>query len=107
MASAFVLHPYRLAADTRFDRASLKFAHLPDAMLEAGDVMMLKWGLVFFLLAVASSLAGVVAEQNVAMSVLAQVLFFTNIVLFVVFTILGAIDGRRDRGRLRTYQRIR
>ena len=67
---------------------------------------MLKWGLVFFLLAVASSLVGVIADQNVAMSVLAQVLFFANVVLFVVFTMLGAIVGRTGRGRIRAYERI-
>jgi len=51
---------------------------------------MLKWGLVFFLLAVPSGVLGVV-DQNVTTAVLAQVLFFGNIVLFVVFTLLGAM----------------
>lgn len=51
---------------------------------------MLKWGLVFFLLAFASGVLGVV-DTNVATGVLAQVLFFGNVVLFVVFTLLGAM----------------
>lgn len=51
---------------------------------------MLKWGLVFFLLAVASGVLGVV-DTNVMTAVLAQVLFFGNVVLFVVFTFLGAM----------------
>lgn len=51
---------------------------------------MLKWGLVFFLLAVPSGVLGVV-DTNVTTAVLAQVLFFGNIVLFVVFTLLGAM----------------
>ena len=51
---------------------------------------MLKWGLVFFLLAVPSGVLGVV-DTNVATAVLAQILFFGNMVLFVVFTLLGAM----------------
>jgi uncharacterized membrane protein YtjA (UPF0391 family) len=51
---------------------------------------MLKWGLVFFLLAVPSGVLGVV-DTNVTTAVLAQILFFANIVLFVVFTLLGAM----------------
>jgi uncharacterized membrane protein YtjA (UPF0391 family) len=62
---------------------------------------MLKWGLVFFLLAFASGVLGVV-DNNLATAVLAQVLFFGNVVLFVVFTLLGAlmlqpIDAPSDR----------
>jgi len=45
---------------------------------------MLKWGLVFFLLAVPSGVLGVV-DTNVTTAVLAQILFFGNMVLFVVF----------------------
>ncbi|HET9764107.1 MAG TPA: DUF1328 domain-containing protein [Casimicrobiaceae bacterium] len=56
----------------------------------AGEDVMLKWGLVYFLLAVASGVLGV-ADQNVAMAALAQFLFFGNVVLFVVFTLLGAM----------------
>ena len=51
---------------------------------------MLKWGLVYFLLAVASGVLGV-ADTNAAMAALAQLLFFGNVVLFVVFTLLGAM----------------
>lgn len=51
---------------------------------------MLKWGLVFFLLAVASGVLGVV-DNNLTTAVLAQVLFFGNVVLCVVFTLLGAM----------------
>ena len=51
---------------------------------------MLKWGLVYFLLAVASGVLGV-ADSNAAMAALAQILFFGNVVLFVVFTLLGAM----------------
>ena len=51
---------------------------------------MLKWGLVYFLLAVASGVLGV-ADQNAVMAGLAQLLFFGNVVLFVVFTLLGAM----------------
>ena len=67
---------------------------------------MLKWSLVFFLLAVASGVLGVV-DNNHTTAVMAQVLFFGNVVLFVVFMLLGsmaaqAIDSpieprRRDR----------
>jgi uncharacterized membrane protein YtjA (UPF0391 family) len=49
---------------------------------------MTKWGLVFFLLAVPSGILGVV-DPNATTSILAQVLFFGNVVLFVVFTLLG------------------
>jgi uncharacterized membrane protein YtjA (UPF0391 family) len=45
---------------------------------------------VFFLLAVPSGVLGVV-DTNVTAAVLAQVLFFSNIVLFVVFTLLGSM----------------
>lgn len=55
---------------------------------------MLKWGFVFLLLAVASGLFGV-AVSDAATFALAQVLFFGNVVLFVVFTLLGAMVPRR------------
>jgi len=45
---------------------------------------------VFFLLAVPSGVLGVV-DTNVTTAVLAQILFFGNMVLFVVFTLLGAM----------------
>ena len=51
---------------------------------------MLKWGLVYFLLAVASGILGV-ADPNAPMAALAQILFFGNVVLFVVFTLLGSM----------------
>ena len=51
---------------------------------------MLKWAVVFFLLAVASGVLGVV-DNNLTTAVMAQVLFFGNVVLFVVFTLLGSI----------------
>ena len=51
---------------------------------------MLKWSFVFFLLAVASGVLGVV-DQNITTAVMAQVLFFGNVVLFVVFMLLGSI----------------
>jgi uncharacterized membrane protein YtjA (UPF0391 family) len=50
----------------------------------------LKWSFVFFLLAVASGVLGVV-DTNVTTAVMAQVLFFGNVVLFVVFMLLGSI----------------
>jgi uncharacterized membrane protein YtjA (UPF0391 family) len=56
----------------------------------ASEDVMLKWGLVYFLLAVASGVLGV-ADTNAAMAALAQFLFFGNVVLFVVFTLLGAM----------------
>ena len=52
---------------------------------------MLKWSVVFFLLAVASGVLGVV-DNNLTTAVLAQVLFFGNVVLFVVFTLLGSMS---------------
>jgi uncharacterized membrane protein YtjA (UPF0391 family) len=52
---------------------------------------MLKWGFVYFLLAVASGVLGV-TDTNVATAILAQLFFFGNVVLFVVFTLLGAIS---------------
>ena len=52
---------------------------------------MLKWAVVFFLLAVASGVLGVV-DNNLTTAVMAQVLFFGNVVLFVVFTLLGSIS---------------
>jgi len=51
---------------------------------------MLQCGLVFFLLAVPSGVLGVV-DTNVTTAVLAQILFFGNMLLFVVFTLLGAM----------------
>jgi uncharacterized membrane protein YtjA (UPF0391 family) len=58
--------------------------------VRASEGAMLKWGLVFFLLAVPSGVLGVV-DTNVTTAVLAQILFFGNMVLFVVFTLLGAM----------------
>ena len=52
---------------------------------------MLKWGLVYFLLAVASGVLGV-TDTNAATAMLAQLFFFGNVVLFVVFTLLGAMN---------------
>lgn len=52
---------------------------------------MLKWALVFFLLAVASGVLGVV-DNNLTTAIMAQVLFFGNVVLFVVFTLLGSMS---------------
>ena len=52
---------------------------------------MLKWGLVYFLLAFASGVLGV-TDTNAAMAIIAQLLFFGNVVLFVVFTLLGAMS---------------
>jgi uncharacterized membrane protein YtjA (UPF0391 family) len=52
---------------------------------------MLKWGLVYFLLAVASGVLGV-TDTNAATAILAQLFFFGNVVLFVVFTLLGAMN---------------
>jgi uncharacterized membrane protein YtjA (UPF0391 family) len=54
------------------------------------EAAMLKWGLVFFLLAVPSGVLGVV-DTHATTAILAQVLFFGNVVLFVVFTLLGAL----------------
>lgn len=51
---------------------------------------MLKWGLVFFLLAIPCAVLGVV-DTHATTSILAQLLFFCNVVLFVVFTFLGAM----------------
>jgi uncharacterized membrane protein YtjA (UPF0391 family) len=52
---------------------------------------MLKWGFVYFLLAVASGVLGV-TDTNLTTAVLAQMFFFGNVVLFVVFTLLGALS---------------
>lgn len=52
---------------------------------------MLKWGLVYFLLAVASGLLGVM-DTNWATAGIAQIFFFGNLVLFVVFTLLGSLN---------------
>jgi uncharacterized membrane protein YtjA (UPF0391 family) len=54
---------------------------------------MLKWSVVFFLLAVASGVLGVV-DNNLTTAVMAQVLFFGNVVLFVVFTLLGSMSAQ-------------
>ena len=54
---------------------------------------MLKWSLVFFLLAVASGVLGVV-DPNLTTAVMAQVLFFGNVVLFVVFMLLGSMAAQ-------------
>lgn len=56
---------------------------------------MLKWSFVFFLLAVASGVLGVV-DNNMTTAVLAQVFFFGNVVVFVVFTLLGAMTLQPD-----------
>jgi uncharacterized membrane protein YtjA (UPF0391 family) len=55
-----------------------------------GEGVVLKWSFVFFLLAVASGVLGVV-DTNITTAVMAQVLFFGNVVLFVVFMLLGSI----------------
>ena len=52
---------------------------------------MFKWGLVYFLLAVASGVMGV-TDTNPATAFLAQLFLFGNAVLFVVFTLLGAMN---------------
>jgi uncharacterized membrane protein YtjA (UPF0391 family) len=52
---------------------------------------MLKWGFVYFLLAFASGVLGV-TDTNAATAIIAQLLFFGNVVLFVVFTLLGAMS---------------
>jgi uncharacterized membrane protein YtjA (UPF0391 family) len=54
---------------------------------------MLKWAVVFFLLAVASGVLGVI-DNNLTTAVLAQVLFFGNVVVFVVFTLLGSMNAQ-------------
>ena len=64
---------------------------------------MLKWGFVYLLLAVASGIVGF-ADPGTGIAVLAQVFFFGNMVLFVVFTLLGAMmlrpfDVPRDPSR--------
>ena len=66
---------------------------------------MLKWGFVYFLLAVASGVLGV-TDDNVTTAVLAQLFFFANVVLFVVFMLLGVmtpqpIELPRERSRYR------
>jgi len=53
--------------------------------------VMLKWGFVYFLLAVASGVLGVM-DTHSATAGLAQIFFFGNVILFVVFTLLGSID---------------
>jgi uncharacterized membrane protein YtjA (UPF0391 family) len=59
--------------------------------LESCEEAMLKWGLVYFLLAVASGLLGVM-DTNSATAGIAQLFFFGNVVLFVVFTLLGSLN---------------
>jgi len=55
--------------------------------------VMLKWGLVFFLLAIPCAVLGVV-DTNVATAVMAQILFFANVVVFVVVTFLGSMTSQ-------------
>ncbi len=64
---------------------------------------MQKWGFVFFLLAVASGILAV-SDPNVTTGALAQMLFFGNVVLFVVFTLLGAMTPRAVEGSLRKHR---
>jgi uncharacterized membrane protein YtjA (UPF0391 family) len=52
---------------------------------------MLKWAFVFFLLAVASGVLGVV-DNNLTTAIMAQVLLFGNVVLVVVCTLLGSMS---------------
>jgi len=52
---------------------------------------MLKWGLVYFLLAVASGLLGVL-DVNATTAAIARLFFFGNVVLFVVFTLLVSLN---------------
>ena len=52
---------------------------------------MFKWGLVYFLLAVASGVLGV-TDTDPATAGLAQLFLFGNVVMFVVFTLLGAMS---------------
>jgi uncharacterized membrane protein YtjA (UPF0391 family) len=59
--------------------------------VRGGDAM-LKWGLEDFLLAFASGVLGV-SDPNAATAIIAQFLFFGNVVLFVVFTLLGAMTA--------------
>lgn len=54
---------------------------------------MFKWGLVYFLLAVASGVMGV-TDTNPATAALAQLFLFGNVVLFVVFTVLGSMSSQ-------------
>jgi len=58
--------------------------------VESREDAMLKWGLVYFLLAVASGLLGVM-DTNAPTAGIAQLFFFGNVVLFVVFTLLGSL----------------
>jgi uncharacterized membrane protein YtjA (UPF0391 family) len=58
---------------------------------------MLKWGFVYFLLAVASGVLGVM-DTHASTAGLAQIFFFGNVVLFVVFTLLGSIDPQVTHG---------
>jgi uncharacterized membrane protein YtjA (UPF0391 family) len=51
---------------------------------------MLKWGFVYFLLAIASGVLGVM-DTDPATALIAQLFFFGNVVLFVVFTLLGSM----------------
>jgi|SoiMetStandDraft_5_1073268.scaffolds.fasta_scaffold330715_1 uncharacterized membrane protein YtjA (UPF0391 family) len=64
--------------------------------------VMLKWGFVYFLLAVASGVLGVM-DTHSATAGLAQIFFFGNVILFVVFTLLGSIDPQvSEYGALKT-----
>jgi len=69
------------------------------ATLKSREDAMLKWGLVYFLLAVASGLLSVM-DTNVATAGIAQLFFFGNVVLFVVFTLLGSMYPQVSSERL-------
>ncbi|MGH8802183.1 MAG: hypothetical protein ACREX6_07785, partial [Casimicrobiaceae bacterium] len=51
---------------------------------------MLRWNFVFLGLAVASGLVGTIAH-DARVFALAQMMFFGSVVLFIVFTLLGAV----------------
>ena len=89
--SGFVLQAYREFTDTGLDRVSLQFAQLPYRNIASGEEMMLKWGFVFFLLAVTSGILGAV-DHHFTTAMVEEVVFFGNVVLFVVFTLLGAMS---------------
>ena len=59
---------------------------------------MLKWGFVYFLLAIASGVLGVM-DTDAATALIAQLFFFGNVVLFVVFTLLGSIYPSAEPSR--------
>jgi uncharacterized membrane protein YtjA (UPF0391 family) len=91
----------RQRADRAFDNATLQFASSKLPKRAYPEDVMLKWSVVYFLLAIASGVLGVV-DTNMATAILAQVFFFANVVVFVVFTLLGAIrlspDAPGDSG---------